>query len=78
MPEQQYSVKDMCKLLGGISEVMLWRLRKQGRIGFIRVGNRPMFLASQIEAYQRQAVVGAPRPTDNQQDAPPDDLSGLH
>jgi predicted site-specific integrase-resolvase len=77
MPEQQYSVKATCQLLGGISEVTLWRLRKQGRIKFVRVGNRPMFLASQIEAYQQAAVVGATHPNE-QPDAPPDDLSGLH
>jgi predicted site-specific integrase-resolvase len=66
MPEQQYSVKATCQLLGGISEVTLWRLRRQGRIKFVRVGNRPMFLASQIEAYQRALVSGGRVPDEPQ------------
>jgi len=29
----------------GISEVTLWRLRKEGRIGFFRIGSRVNFLS---------------------------------
>ncbi len=50
--EQQYTIEETCKILR-CSKTTLWRLRRDGLIGFRRVGNRPMFLESHIEDYQQ-------------------------
>ncbi len=50
--EQQYTIEEACKILR-ISRPTLWRLRHDRQIGFRRVGNRPMFLASHNEDYQQ-------------------------
>lgn len=34
-----------------ISELTLWRLRKNGEIGFRRIGGRPMFTKSDIQEF---------------------------
>lgn len=52
MPEQLYSVSDVCALLG-ISEVALWRLRRNGQIEFRHVGEKyPVFFHDFVEAYR--------------------------
>lgn len=58
MPEQFYSIEETCRLLN-CSPATLWRLRRTGLIGFRRVGNRPKFSASHIEAYQQSRPIGA-------------------
>lgn len=52
MPEQLYSVKDVCSMLG-ISEVALWRLRQRGEIEFRLIEKYPTFFHAFIEAYQQ-------------------------
>jgi excisionase family DNA binding protein len=51
--ERQYTTQEICRILR-CSTSTLWRLRRDGLIGFRRVGNRPMFLESHIEDYQQQ------------------------
>jgi Helix-turn-helix domain len=51
-----YNVKETCALLGGICRDTLWRLRRAGEIGFIRIGNRPFFTAGHIEAYRQRLL----------------------
>ncbi len=51
-----YSVKETCELLGGIHRDTLLKLRNAGEIAFVRIGNRPMFAASQIEEYQNRKL----------------------
>jgi hypothetical protein len=36
----------------------LWQLRRDGEIEFLRIGVRPFFAASQIDAYQRRKLGG--------------------
>jgi hypothetical protein len=54
-PERFYSVKETCVLLGHISRTTLHRLchRKRQPLKFVRIGNRPMFAASVLEAFMR-------------------------
>lgn len=56
-----WTVKETCERLGGICDSTLWRLRREGQIKFVRVGNRPMFPASEIEAYISRALRGGER-----------------
>jgi DnaJ-domain-containing protein 1 len=51
-----YNVKETCALLGGICRDTLWRLRRTGKIEFIRIGNRPLFAAEHIEAYRQRLL----------------------
>jgi excisionase family DNA binding protein len=59
--EKFYSVKEACAVLG-VRPTKLWELRREGKIKWVRVGNRPKFPASYIEAYQRK-VMGTEAPS---------------
>lgn len=49
----EYSKKEACALLGGISERTLERRMKRRLIGFYRDGSRVSFGPQHIEAYRR-------------------------
>ncbi len=63
-----YSVKQTCELLGGIHRDTLLKLRRDGEIAFVRIGNRPMFHISHIEDYERRKLGLVPELTDASRD----------
>jgi len=54
-----YDVDAACKILGGISKPMVYRLVQTGELRPVKVGSRSMFTMEELQRFVRENQVGS-------------------